>query len=57
MRANVQSFHCPTKIFMGINSHQKLNDIIEEWKIEKLFVVADAAVVKTEIFESVEKIL
>ena len=57
MNANILSFHCPTKIYMGINSHQKLNDIIKEWKIEKIFVVADGAIVKTEIFESMEKIL
>lgn len=57
MNATIQSFYCPTKIHMGINSHQKLHDIIKEWKIEKLFVVADGAIVKTEIFASVEKIL
>jgi alcohol dehydrogenase len=42
---------------MGIGSHQKLQDIIKEWKIEKLFIVADSVIVKTEIFASVEKIL
>jgi alcohol dehydrogenase len=42
---------------MGIGSHQKLQDIIKEWKIEKLFVVADGVVAKTEIFASIEKIL
>ena len=57
MSLNVQSFYCPTKIFMGIGSHQKLQDIIKEWKIEKLFVVADGAVAKTEIYASIEKIL
>jgi alcohol dehydrogenase len=57
MNTNVLSFYCPTKIYMGINSHQKLDDIIKEWKIDKLFVVADSVIVKTEIFASVEKIL
>ncbi len=57
MNANILSFHCPTKIYMGIGSHQKLQDIIEEWMIEKLFVVADPFVVKTELFSSIEKIL
>ena len=57
MSANVSSFRCPTRIFMGIHSHQKLHEIIKEWQIEKRFVVADAAIVKTEIFASVEKIL
>jgi alcohol dehydrogenase len=57
MNANILSFYCPTKIYMGINSHQKLHDIIKELKIEKLFVVADRVIIKTEIFTSVEKIL
>ena len=57
MSSNFQSFYCPTKVFMGIGSHQKLQDIIKEWKIEKLFVVADGVVAKTEIFASIEKIL
>lgn len=57
MNAKIQSFYCPTRIYMGIGSHQKLQDIIKEWKIEKLFVVADSVIVKTEIFASVEKIL
>lgn len=57
MNAKIQSFYCPTRIYMGIGSHQKLQDIIKEWKIEKLFIVADSVIVKTEIFASVEKIL
>jgi alcohol dehydrogenase len=57
MNANILSFYCPTKIYMGINSHQKLHDIIKEWKFEKLFIVADPFIVKTEIFKSVEKVL
>jgi len=57
MNAKIQSFYCPTRIYMGIGSHQKLQDIIKEWKIEKLFVVADSVIVKTEIFALVEKIL
>jgi alcohol dehydrogenase len=42
---------------MGINSHEKLHEVIKDRKIDKLFVVADSAVVKTEIFACVEKIL
>ncbi len=57
MNTNVLSFYCPTKIYIGINSHQKLHDIIKEWKIEQLFVVVDGVIAKTEIFASVEKIL
>ena len=57
MNEKILSFQCPTKIYMGINSHQKLHDIIKEWKVEKLFVVADPSIVKTEFFASVEKLL
>jgi len=57
MNEKILSFQCPTKIYMGINSHQKLHDIIKEWKIEKLFVVADPSIVETEFFASVEKVL
>lgn len=57
MNTDIQSFFCPTKIYMGINSHQEIHDIIKEWKIEKLFVVVDGNIVKTEIFASVDKIL
>ena len=42
----IQSFYCPTKIFVGVGSHQKLQDIIKDWKIETLFVVADSVVVE-----------
>src|SRR5271157_1972414 len=57
MVSTVQSFYCPTRIFMGINSHQKLHDILKDWKCETLFVLADSVVVKTELFASVEKLL
>ena len=57
MISAIQSFYCPSRIFMGINSHRKLQDIVKEWNIDKLFVLADAAVVKTEIFASIEKLL
>jgi alcohol dehydrogenase len=42
---------------MGINSHQKLHDIVKDMKCDTLFVLADSAVVKTDIFASIEKIL
>jgi alcohol dehydrogenase len=57
MVSTIQSFYCPTRIFTGVNSHQKLPDIVKEWRCETLFVLADSAVVKTEIFASIEKLL
>lgn len=57
MKQEIPSFYCPTKIFMGINSHEKLQDLIGEWKLDKLFIVSDSVIVKTEIYASVENIL
>ena len=48
-------FIVPSRYSLGINSHQKLHDIIKEWKLDKLFVLADRAVAKTEIFASIRK--
>ena len=57
MKQEIPSFYCPTKIFMGINSHEKIHDLIGEWKLDKLFVVSDSVIVKTDIYACVENIL
>ena len=55
--SNVLSFYCPTNIYMGIDSHGKVDSLIKEWKIQKLFLVVDHAILKTEIYSLVEEIL
>jgi alcohol dehydrogenase len=55
--SNVLSFYCPTNIHMGIDAHRKVDSLIKEWKIQKLFLVVDHAILKTEIYSLVEEIL
>lgn len=55
--SNVLSFYCPTNIYMGIDAHRKVDSLIKEWKIKKLFLVVDHAILKTEIYSLVEEIL
>ena len=57
MTQDIPSFYCPTKVFMGIHSHEKMHDLVDEWKIDKLFIVSDSVIVKTEIFACMENIL
>jgi alcohol dehydrogenase len=42
---------------MGINSHAKLEEVMSDWDVKRLFMVVDHALVTTEFFSSVEKIL
>ena len=55
--SKVLTFLSPTKIYMGINSHEKLNEIIADWGIKKLYFLSDGGVVGTEVFKSIENIL
>lgn len=55
--SNIQSFYCPTYITMGMDSHRKVDALIKEWKIQKLFLVVDRAILKTDIYSLVEAIL
>jgi alcohol dehydrogenase len=55
--SNILSFYCPTKIYMGIDAHRKVEQLIKEWKIHKFFLVVDHAILKTEIYSLVGDIL
>lgn len=55
--SEILTFLLPTKIYLGVNSYEKLNEIIADWGIKKLFFLCDGGVVGTEIFKSVENIL
>jgi len=54
---NISLFYCPTKIYMGINAHRYLLNIVKEWKIDRIFLLVDPAILKTDFFVSVEEIL
>ena len=55
--SEIFSYRCPTEIYLGVNSHEKLGDIISEWKVKRLLFLSDEGVASTEIFKSVESIL
>jgi alcohol dehydrogenase len=54
---NILSFYCPTNIYMGNGSHRKLDDLVKEGNIQKLFLFVDPAVLKTGIYSLVEDLL
>lgn len=55
--AKVSTFLLPTRIYLGLNSHEKLSEVITDWGINKLFFLYDEGIKGTEIFKSIEDIL
>jgi alcohol dehydrogenase len=55
--SDILSFYCPTQIYMGKGAHRKVEHLIKEWKIHRLFLVVDHAILKTEFYSLVEDIL
>jgi alcohol dehydrogenase len=56
-RLKVLTFLCPTKIYLGIHSHEKLKEIIAEQNIKRLLFLSDPGVASAEIYKLVEGIL
>jgi alcohol dehydrogenase len=54
---NVLTYLCPTKIYMGINAHEKLKEIIAEQKVKRLLLMCDPGVVSGGIYRSIENVL
>jgi alcohol dehydrogenase len=55
--SNTLSYLAPTRIFLGIKAHQKLNDILGEWQIKELLLLSDDVVAETEFFAQVKAVL
>jgi alcohol dehydrogenase len=53
----LSSFLCPTRIHMGRNAHEKLEEALRGFGAERVFVVADAAVADGELMQRVRAIL
>ena len=53
----ILSFVSPTKVYFGINSHQKLREIVSEWGIKRLLCLSDPGIASTDFFSLVEAIL
>jgi alcohol dehydrogenase len=55
--SNALSYVAPTRIFVGINAHKKLNDILGDWQIRELLLLSDDGVAATEFFTQVKALL
>jgi alcohol dehydrogenase len=55
--SNILSFYCPTHIYMGNGSHRKLDELVQQWNIHKLFLLVDPGVLETKIYSRVEDIV
>ena len=57
MNDTLSSFLCPTRIHMGRNAHEKLEEALRGFGCTRVFVVADAAVADGELMQRVRRIL
>ena len=53
----ISSFFCPTRIYLGVDSHQKIADVISSYQCKRLFVALDAALLKSELYSRIEALL
>lgn len=51
------TFSCPTRITMGVGSHQQLRDVLAELGVARLFVAVDAALRKGDFYQGIARIL
>jgi alcohol dehydrogenase len=51
------TYCCPTEIYIGMNAHKKLSEIIPGLGVKNLFFLSDSGVASTEIFTLVKTIL
>ncbi len=54
---NVSSYFCPTKVFMGVGSHQKIKDVLQELRCKRIFIALDAALLKSDFYKSIQRLL
>ena len=57
MDDKILTFFCPTKLYIGINSHQKIEDIINDLGIKNIFIVVDKFLLETYLLNSVLEII
>ncbi len=58
MQANdISSFYCPTQIHLGVGSHTEVLNVLRARGCKRLFVVSDAALIGTEFFSGIERLV
>jgi len=55
--SKVLTFFSPTKLYLGINSHRKLKEIVADLGVKNLFLLTDNVIASTEIYKLVENTL
>lgn len=53
----VSSFFCPTKIHMGVNSHEKVEEMVKSWGSTRCFLAVDEALLESDIYRRIKAIL
>lgn len=54
---NVSSYFCPTKVFMGVDAHQKLKEVVQQFGCKRIFIALDAALLQSEFYAAIQKLL
>ena len=54
---NVSSYFCPTKVWMGVDSHQKIKEVVQQFGCKRIFIALDAALLKSAFYAAIEKLL
>lgn len=53
----ISSFFCPTRLYLGSGSHQKLADVIRQYGAQQVFIALDAALVTSDFFARIRALL
>jgi alcohol dehydrogenase len=54
---NVSSYFCPTKIWMGVGSHQKIKEVVHQLDCKRIFIALDAALLQSDFYQGIQKLL
>lgn len=53
----ISTFLCPTQIYMGLNSHSKIEEIVKKTNADSCFLLIDPALVESEICAKIKAVL
>ncbi len=54
---DISGFFCPTRLYMGAGSHQKLTGILRELACKRAFLVIDQALMQSDFYAAVKALL
>ena len=53
----ISQFFCPTAIHMGVGSYKKVADALRMWQVDKLLILLDGALLKSDFYADIERLL